>query len=58
VPEIILEPKRDRIMGDFREFQNEELRNKYSSPNIIRLIKSRKMRWAKHAARLRQQKDE
>jgi hypothetical protein len=36
----------------WRKLHNEELRNSYSSPNIIRMIKSRRMRWAGHAARM------
>jgi hypothetical protein len=38
-------------MGDWRKLHNEELHNLYSSPNIIRMIKSRKMRWTRHLAR-------
>jgi hypothetical protein len=41
-------PKRDKIVGDWRKMHNEELRNLYSSPNIIRMIKSRRTRWAGH----------
>jgi hypothetical protein len=43
----IFGPKRDE---DWRNLHNEELRNLYSSPNIIRTIKSRRMRWAWHVA--------
>jgi hypothetical protein len=39
-------------MGDWRKLHNEELHNLYSSPNIIRMIKSRRMRWAGHVARM------
>jgi hypothetical protein len=39
-------PKRDRVTGGWRKLHNEELHNMYSSPNIIRIIKSRRMRWA------------
>jgi hypothetical protein len=46
----IFGPKRDEVTGDWRKLQNEELHNLYSSPNIIRMIKSRKMRWAAHVA--------
>jgi hypothetical protein len=46
----IFGPKRDDVTGDWRKLHNEELHNLYSSPNIIRMIKSRKMRWAKHVA--------
>jgi hypothetical protein len=38
-------PKRDDVTGDWRKLHNEELHNLYSSPNIIRMIKSRRMRW-------------
>jgi hypothetical protein len=40
------------IMGDWRKLHNEELHNLYSSPNIIRMIKSRRMRWAGYVARM------
>jgi hypothetical protein len=36
-------PTRDEVMGDWRKLHNEELRNLYSSPNIVRMIKSRRM---------------
>jgi hypothetical protein len=42
--------KRVEIIGDWRKFCNEELYNMYSSPNIIRMMKSRRMRWAGHIA--------
>jgi hypothetical protein len=45
-------PKRDEVMGDWRKLHNEELHNLYSSPNIIRMIKSRRMSWAGHVARM------
>jgi hypothetical protein len=38
------------VTGDWRKLHNEELHNLYSSPNIIRMIKSSKMRWAGHVA--------
>jgi hypothetical protein len=41
-------PKREEVAGDWRKLHNEELYNLYSSPNIIRIIKSRRMRWAGH----------
>jgi hypothetical protein len=47
----IFGPKRDDVTGEWRKLHNEEL-NLYSSPNIIHLIKSRRMRWAGHVARL------
>jgi hypothetical protein len=40
------------VTGDWRKLLNEELHNLYSSPNIIRMIKSRRMRWAGHVARM------
>jgi hypothetical protein len=45
-------PKRDEIVGRWRKLQNEELHNSYSSPNIIRMIESRRMRWEAHVARM------
>jgi hypothetical protein len=42
----IFGPKRDEVTGDWRKLHNEELHNLYSSPNIIRMIKSRRTRWA------------
>jgi hypothetical protein len=42
----IYEPKRDEMIGGWRKLNNEELHNLYSSPRIIIMIKSRKMRWA------------
>jgi hypothetical protein len=47
----IFGPRRD-VTGEWRELYNEELRDLYSLPNIIRIIKSRKMRWAGHVTRL------
>ena len=45
-------PRRDEITGDWRRLHNEELNDLYSSPNIVRMIKSRRMRWAGHVARM------
>jgi hypothetical protein len=42
--------KRDGVKGGWRKLHNEELHNLYSSPSIIRIIKSRRMRWALHVA--------
>jgi hypothetical protein len=44
--------KRDKAMGECRKLHNEELRNLYSSPSIIRIIKSRRTRWVGHVARM------
>jgi hypothetical protein len=43
--------KRDEMTGDWRKLHNEELRDLYSSPSIIRIIKTRRMRWSDHVAR-------
>jgi hypothetical protein len=45
-------PKRDGVTGGWRKLHNEELHNLHSSPSIIRIIKSRRMRWAGHVARM------
>jgi hypothetical protein len=46
----IFGPKRDEMTVGWRKLHNEELHNLYSSPSIIRMIKSRRMRWAGHVA--------
>jgi hypothetical protein len=46
----IFGPKRGEMTGDWRKLHNEELHNLYSSPNIIKMINSRRMRWAGHVA--------
>jgi hypothetical protein len=48
----IFGPKRDEVTGGWRKLHNDELHNLYSSPSIIRTIKSRRMRWAGHVARI------
>jgi hypothetical protein len=48
----IFGPKRDEVTGGWRKLQNEDLHNLYSSPSIIRVIKSRRMRRAGHVARM------
>jgi hypothetical protein len=44
--------KRDEVTGEWRKLHNEEVHKPYSSPDIIRVIKSRRMRWARHVARM------
>jgi len=48
----IFGPKMDEVTGEWKKLHNEELNNMYSSPNIVRVIKSRRMRWAGHVARM------
>jgi hypothetical protein len=45
-------PKRDEVIGGWRKLHKEELHNLYCSPSIIRIIKSRRIRWAGHVARM------
>jgi hypothetical protein len=45
-------PKRDKVTGEWRKLHNEELHDLYSSTSIIRIIKSRRMRWSGHVARM------
>jgi hypothetical protein len=52
----IFGPRRDEVTGEWRKLHNEELHNLYSSPDIIRQIKSRRMRWAGHVARMEEEK--
>jgi len=51
-PRRIIGPKRDEVSGKWRRLHNEELYDLYSSTNIIRMIKSRRIRWAGHVARM------
>ena len=48
----IFGPKRDGVTGEWRKLHNEELNDLYASPNIVRVMKSRRMRWAGHVARM------
>jgi len=47
-------PKRDEVTGEWRKLRNEELRDLYFLPNIVRVVKSRRMRWAGHVAHMGQ----
>jgi hypothetical protein len=48
----VFRPKRGEVTGEWRKLHNEELSDLYSLPNIMRVVKSRRMRWAGHVARL------
>jgi hypothetical protein len=48
----IFGPKRDEVTGEWRRIHNEELNDLYCSPNIFRAIKSRRLRWVVHVARM------
>jgi len=48
----IFRPRRDKVTGEWRRLHSEDLNDLYSSPNILRVIKSRRMRWAGHVARV------
>jgi hypothetical protein len=52
----IFGPKRDEVMGEWRKLHNEELYNLYSSPDTIRQVKSRRMRWAGHVTCMGEQR--
>jgi hypothetical protein len=53
----IFGPKKDEVTGEWRKLHNEELHNLYSSPDIIRQVKSRQMRWAGHIARMGEERN-
>jgi hypothetical protein len=48
----IFGPKRDEVTGEWRKLHNEEVNGLYSLPNTVRVIKSRRLRWAGHVARM------
>jgi hypothetical protein len=52
VPRRIFGPKREKVAGGWRSLHNEELHNLYASPNIIMVMKSRRMGWAGHVAHM------
>jgi hypothetical protein len=49
----IFGPKRDEVTGEWRKLHNEELNDLYSLPNIVRVVKLRRMKWEGHVARMR-----
>jgi hypothetical protein len=53
----IFGPNRDEVTGEWRKVHNEELRDLYSSPSIIRIMKVRRMRWAGHVARMAEKRN-
>jgi hypothetical protein len=53
----IFGPKRDEVTGEWKKLHNEELRDLYSSVSITRIIKSRRMSWIGHAARMREKRN-
>jgi len=57
VLKIIFVPRRDEVTGERRRLYNEALNNLYSSPNIVRVIKSRRMRWAGNVARMGEERE-
>jgi len=53
----IFGPRRDEVTGEWRRLHNEELNDLYCSPNIVRVIKSRRMGWAGHVARMGEERE-
>ena len=49
--------RRDEVTGKWRRLHNEELNDLYSSPNVVRVIKSRRIRWAGHVARMGEERE-
>ena len=54
----IFGPKRGEVTREWSKLHNEELNDLYSSPNIVRVIKSKRMRWAEHVACMGERRDE
>jgi hypothetical protein len=54
----IFGPKRDEVTREWRKFYNKELHDLYSSPSIVKIIKSRRMRWAGHVARMGEKRND
>ena len=54
----IFRPNNDEVIQEWRKLQNEEPNDLYSSPNIVRGIKSRRMRWEGHVARVGKRRSE
>ena len=52
----IFGPKRDEVTGEWRKLHNEKLGDLYCSPNIVRVFKSKRLRWAGHVARMRERR--
>jgi hypothetical protein len=50
-------PNRDEVTGECRKLHNEELNDLYPLPNIVRVVKSRRMRWAVHVVRMGEERD-
>jgi hypothetical protein len=54
---IIFGPKREEVTREWRKMHNEDIRDAYSSPSIIKMIKSKRMRWEGHVARMGKKRD-